>query len=114
MQRLYFHSLLLSLFLSCTEGNEGAHHRPFLLGSRDSDVSRRRELSKAVLMGRKKQKVRWTSVEDAGFFETDLVTSEVPNNQNQEVLGSNPTEGNMQQKTNQSSSGSDSTGNYVR
>ena len=64
-------------------------------------------------MGRKKQKVRWTSVEDAGFFETDLVTSEVPNN-NQEVLGSNPTEGNMQQKTNQSSSGSDSTGNYVR
>ena len=30
------------------------------------------ELSKVVLMGRKKQKVRWTSVEDAGFFDSEL------------------------------------------
>ena len=58
-------------------------------------------------MGRKKQKVRWTSVEDAGFFETDVTESN-----NQEVLSSNPEGGIMQQKTNHA--GSDSTGNYVR
>ena len=38
--------------------------------------------SKAVLMGRKKQKVRWTSVEDAGFFDSELSNSENTNPQN--------------------------------
>ncbi len=47
-----------------------------LLGRGGSkDDSRRRELSKAVLMGRKKQKVRWTSVEDAGFFDSEQQSS---------------------------------------
>ena len=58
-------------------------------------------------MGRKKQKVRWTSVEDAGFFETDVVDNTTAP-QEQVPPSSNPTTPAdiMQQRTND--------GSYVR
>ena len=58
----------------------GVWSKPAVFLEEEEANSSRRELSKAVLMGRKKQKVRWTSVEDAGFFEAD------PNQQNYQHL----------------------------
>ena len=76
----------------------GVWSKPAVFLEEEEANSSRRELSKAVLMGRKKQKVRWTSVEDAGFFEAD------PNQQSYQHLENNhpnpPDPVIMQQKTN--------------
>ena len=56
-------------------------------------------------MGRKKQKVRWTSVEDAGFFDSELTNSENTNPQNFEKTANQQSGFHHQENFNQSAGG---------